>query len=131
MGFWRIFYDLGVGCVGSALEGGRKGRIFSNHSALNSAAGIAKVALIMFLAFFIEQHYNDTPFLGNFSLKISGGSALKGCFLGKKSRSIHLLQIEKNACEVLKIGIGGEQFGTENRMLWLQSKGRFCPYSGR
>jgi len=30
----------------------------------------------MFLAFFIEQHYKDTPFLGICSLKISGGSAL-------------------------------------------------------
>jgi hypothetical protein len=53
-------------------RGGRKGRIFSNHSALNSAAGIAKVALIMFLAFFIEKQYKDTPFLGNCSLKNFG-----------------------------------------------------------
>jgi hypothetical protein len=62
MGARRIFYDLGVGCVGSASEGGRKGRIFSNHSALNSAAGIAKVALIMFLAFFIENTTTIRPF---------------------------------------------------------------------
>lgn len=29
-------------------------------------------------------------------------------FFRKKSSIIHLLQIEKNACEVLEIGIGGE-----------------------